>query len=169
MARYKYRINVGPWKGLCAIRSYDPGVLAAWGSRWLRCRKPAGRLNFETRGATMGSKPARHEGRICATLHRSFGVAWGSLTTSVRGAITATNTLSRGAERSTGARKGSPCNFRGSWERWGSGRWRCSSVRRRHAVAAAQIGSCVCGCGEFFERFFLFGRFRMFLDIFGNF
>ena len=30
MARYKYRINVGPWKGLCAIRSYDPGGGARW-------------------------------------------------------------------------------------------------------------------------------------------
>ena len=29
MARYKYRITVGPWKRLCAIRSYDPG---AWGT-----------------------------------------------------------------------------------------------------------------------------------------
>lgn len=25
MAPYKYRIDVGPWKGLCAIRLYDPG------------------------------------------------------------------------------------------------------------------------------------------------
>ena len=29
IARYQYRINVGPWKGLCAIHSYDPGCLAA--------------------------------------------------------------------------------------------------------------------------------------------